>query len=329
MTAQAAMPRHKSLYCTNASSSAPSTKARVRSAPFNYGGQGIVDILSVGTSNYNALQEQYTQRGGKYLTIIQSYTYSRALDIQSNAQTTSNAVPNVFNLNSDYGLSDSNATHNFTLGWVMRFPKITSDFAPLKAVLNIWVYSGQYLAHSGRPFSVTINNDTALDGESNQRAAILPGVNPHLSASRHRVDKKNEYFNIDAFTYPQVGTFSNVSRNAFTGPGYIMTNMTLGRDFPFAAIREGMKLNVRAEAFNVFNTPNLANPSAQFSCSTTSMSTAVPYVPLSCPAAGGSYTGLNPATGLTNFGQILSTYGNNANTSTNGRKVQFAATVSF
>jgi len=90
-----------------------------------------------------------------------------------------------------------------------------------------------------------------------------------------------------------------------------------------------MKLNVRAEAFNVFNTPNLANPSAQFSCSTTSMSTAVPFVPLSCPAAGGSYTGLNPATGLTNFGQILSTYGNNANTSTNGRKVQFAATVSF
>ncbi|WP_176441599.1 TonB-dependent receptor [Granulicella rosea] len=309
-----------------ASSSASSTQARVRYAPFNYGGQGIVDILSVGTANYNALQVQYTQRGGKLLTILSSYTYSRSIDIQTNAQTTSNSVPNVFNLASDKGPSDSNATHNFTLGWVQRFPKITQGYAPVRALLNNWIYSGQYLAHTGKPYSVTINNDSALDGESNQRAQILPGVNPNLPSNRHRSAKVAQYFNRDAFTYPSIGTFSNQGRNSFVGPGYIMTNMTLGRDFPLARIREGMRLNFRAEAFNVFNTPNLANPSSQFSCTTTTTYTTPTgggRVLESCPAAGGSYSTTSP------FGVVRSTYGNNANTSTNGRKMQFALTVFY
>jgi hypothetical protein len=320
-----------SVYCTapygNASSSAGSTQARLRYSTFNYGGQGIVDILSVGTSNYNALQEQYTQRGGRYLTIFQTYTYSRSLDIQSNGQTIQNAVPDVFNLNSDYGLSDNNAKHNLTLAWVVRFPKMTTGYAPLRTALNNWVYSGRYQAHTGRPFSVTINNDTALVGENNQRAALVAGASPLLPSNRHRADKVKEYFNIDAFTYPQIGTFSNVTRNAFVGPGYIMTDMALARDFPLARLREGMRLNIRAEAFNVFNTPNLNTPYAQFSCSSTSIST-TSSSGIAC-AAPNTYGGLIAGTAQTQFGRVLSTYGNNGNTSTNGRKMQFSITIYY
>ncbi len=318
-------------YCTNAGSTASSYRQRVRYAPFNYGGQGIVDILSVGTASYNGLQVQYTQRGGKLLTIQSSYTYSRSIDLQSNGQTISNAVPNVFNLASDKGPSDSNATHIFSLGWVERFPKFNSSYAPVRNVINNWVFSGTYKANTGRPFSVLINNDSALTAESNQRAAILPGANPHLPNNRHRLDKVNEYLNRDAFTYPVVGTYSPVGRNAFIGPAYIMTNMTLGRDFPLARLREGMRVYFRAETFNIFNTPNLANPQATFSCSTTTTYTGTQgpnQVSESCPAAGGSYPVI-PGTQQTAFTNIRSTYGNNANTSTNGRKMQFALTVFY
>jgi Carboxypeptidase regulatory-like domain/TonB-dependent Receptor Plug Domain len=325
-------------YCSNANSTTTSEKARVRYQDFNYGGQGLVDIKSIGTSSYHALQMQYTQRGGRYLTILSSYTYSRSIDIQTNGQTTSNAVPDVFNVKSDRGPSDNNATHNVTLGWVLRFPRVTTGNSLMRAVVNNWAYSGQYLAHTGRPYSVTINNDTALDDEPNQRAALLPGISPVLASNRHRADKVNEYFNVNAFTYPTVGTFSTVGRNAFVGPGYIMTNMTIGRDFPLAWVREGMRLNFRAEAFNVFNTPNLANPNGSFSCSTTTTYTGLAGQPgtlganqvaESCPAAGGTYGGVNAVTGFSNFGRVLSTFGNNANTSTNGRKMQFALTVFY
>lgn len=166
-------------YCNNASSTAQSTQARLRYAPFNFGGQGIVDILSIGTSSYNALQMQYTQRGGKYLNILSSYTFSRAIDVDTNGQTTSNAVPDVFNIRSDRGLSDNNAAQIFSLGWVTRFPKVTGSSRFVRAIANDWVYSGTYQAHTGRPFSVLINNDSALDGELNQRG-------PHSSRERIR-----------------------------------------------------------------------------------------------------------------------------------------------
>ena len=321
-----------SLYCTGANSTVSSTQARLRYQDFNYGGQGLVDIKSIGTSSYHALQMQYTQRGGRYLTILSSYTYSRSIDMQTNGQTTSNAVPNVFNIKSDRGPSDNNATHNITLGWVLRTPRVATGSHLFQSIVNDWAYSGQYLAHTGRPYSVTINNDSALDGEPNQRAQILPGVSTKLPSNRHRSDKVNEYFNVNAFTYPVVGTFANQGRNSFVGPGYIMTNMTLGRDFPLARIREGMRLNFRAEAFNVFNTPNLANPNGSFSCSTTTTytGTAGPnQTSESCPAAGGTYGGVNAVTGLSNFGRVLSTFGNNANTSTNGRKMQIALTIFY
>jgi hypothetical protein len=177
---------------------------------------------------------------------------------------------------------------------------------------------------------VTINNDSALDGEPNQRAAILPGVSPYLPANRHRIAKLQEYFNVNAFTYPTIGTFSNVGRNSFFGPGYLVTNMMLERYFPLTSIREGMRLLFRADAFNVWNTPNLGNPTSNFSCSTTSIQTPPTGPTASAPNFGQPCTStLVGGTLGTNFGKIQSTYGNNGNTSTNGRNMQFSATVYF
>jgi hypothetical protein len=62
--------------------------------------------------------------------------------------------------------------------------------------------------------------------------------------------KVSEYFNIDAFTYPTVGTLSPVGRNSFIGPAYIMTNMTVGRGFPLQGVREEMRVNIRVEGYN-------------------------------------------------------------------------------
>jgi outer membrane receptor protein involved in Fe transport len=309
-------------------------RLRARYAPFNFGGQGIVDILSVGTSSYSALQLQYTQRSGKYLTILSSFSYSKAMDIQTNAQTTSNTVPNVSNLNSDYGPSDNNVKLNYTLGWVTRFPRVTGFNAPVRGILNDWVYSGTYVARTGTPFSVTMNSDSAFNGEPNQRADFLPGVSPYLPKNRHRADKVAQWINPYAFTYPILGTFSSQSRNMFVGPGYIMTNMTVGRDFPLQRIRPGMRLNFRAEGYNVFNTPNLANPSNGFACTTeivapgTNQSNGTPTI-YHQGGACSVFGNLIPGENATKFGRVLSTYGNNGNTSTNGRKMQFALTIFY
>jgi hypothetical protein len=313
-----------------ASTVVTSTQARLRYTPFNYGGGGLVDFASTASSSYNGLQAQYTQRGGKFLTLLMSYSYSKALDEQTQSETTSNSIPDVFNLNSERGPSDYDARHVLNMGWVLTLPKTTSTNMVARSVLNNWSFGGTFFAHTGKPYSVTINNDSALDGEPNQRAAILPGVSPYLPANRHRIAKLQEYFNVNAFTYPTIGTFSNVGRNSFFGPGYLVTNMMLERYFPLTSIREGMRLLFRADAFNVWNTPNLGNPTSNFSCSTTSIQTPPTGPTASAPNFGQPCTStLVGGTLGTNFGKIQSTYGNNGNTSTNGRNMQFSATVYF
>ena len=330
-------------YCTGASSSTVSTKARLRYSPFNYGGSGLVDFASIGTSNYNSLQAQYTQRGGRLLTLLMSYTYSKAIDLQTQSTTISNTIPNVFNIASERGVSDFDARHVFNMGWLLTPPRVTSGGLLARSVLNNWTYGGKFLTHSGKPFSVTINNDTALDAEPGQRAAIIPGRNPLLPKTRHRADKVAEYFNIDAFTYPTLGTFSPVKRNSFVGPGYIQTDMNIGRQFPLSGIREGMRLVFRADAFNVFNTPNLANPRSQdshvlfyvghFRSAARRATNAEQWQGLPRPDQHDKRRHHDDGAPIgavsTTFGTIQSTTGNNANTSTNGRKMQFSMSVFF
>jgi hypothetical protein len=86
------------------------------------------------------------------------------------------------------------------------------------------------------------------------------------------------------------------------------------------------------EAFNVFNTPNLAQPSATFSCTSTMLGADVgnPGPCVSTNLNGGASASNPPGFSPTStFGQILSTFGNNANTSTNGRKMQVSVTTYF
>jgi outer membrane receptor protein involved in Fe transport len=311
-----------------ASSTTQSTQARLRYTPFNSAGEGLVDFASIGTSNYNGIQAQYTQRGGRFLTLLMSYSYAKSLDIQTQSETTTNSIPDVFNINSDHGPADQDVRHVLNMGWLLTLPRTTAESAIARTILNDWSFGGIFQAHTGRPYDVTLNNDSALDGEPNQRAALLPGVSPYLPSNRHRTAKLAEYFNVNAFTYPTVGTFSNQSRNSFYGPGYLLTDFTLQRYFPLTRIHEGMRMLFRADAFNVWNTPNLANPKAQFSCTSTSI-----QQPGNANYGLGCTTQLTPTTTIgslnTTFGVIQSTYGNNANTSTNGRKMQFAMTVYF
>ena len=326
-----------------ASATSASEQARLRYTPFNGGGNGLVDFASLGNSNYNGAQVQYTQRGGRNLTLLASYAYSKSIDMQTQSQSLNSVIPNVFNIASERGLSDFDARHILNMGWVYTLPRVTSGPGFLRAALSGYIYGGKFSGHSGRPFSVTINNDTALDDEPNQRAALMPGVSPNLPKNRHRncppsigSCKVQEWFNISAFTYPTIGQLSPMKRNSLIGPSYLDTDMNFGRYFPLSKIREGMRLLVRADAYNVWNTPNLGQPGSSFGCSSTSIQQpGNKNYGLYCTNALVSGTAHGTATATygtlagSTFGAIGSTFGNNGNTSTNGRKMQFNVSVFF
>ena len=291
------------VYCNNASTQQSSYEARVLYPGFNYGGQGIVDNKSIGASSYNGLQVIYSQRA-KNLNIYASYAYARSLDISSNGLTNTASIPQPHHLDLEYAASDFNAQQIFNMGWILKFPPVRSAKGFWNYVVNDWAYGGIYNARTGNPVNVVLAGDTSLTDERTQRPNLVPGVNPNLPSNRHRACPYNknapyqcktlEWFNVNAFATPPTGTFGNVRRNSQVGPAFINTQMDVQKYFTVAS---GKTLELRMDAFNVFNTPNLGQPNAVLSSATSNQVAST-------------------------FGVILSTVGTNGAVGTNGRRLQ-------
>ncbi len=292
-------------YCTNANTTDASYRARVTYPNFNYGGN-LIDYASIGSSNYHAAQILYTQRNMHGISIVSSFTYSKSIDEQSNGQTTGSSVPQPWNIRTQYSLSDFNSKLNLTLGWRLSPSKVRFKNRGLKILMNNWVASGSYTAQTGTPYNLTIPSDRALTAEPRQRPVLVPqfsGDNGSLPSHRHRLDKVNEWFNTSSFALPALGTYSSLRRNSLIGPAFIVNNVSAGRVFNFP-IQRGVKLDFRADAFNVSNTPNLANPNSGY--------------------PSGACVSQPQTPGCSNFGKILGTNGSNNFVGTNGRRLQLS-----
>jgi len=245
---------------------------RVRYPGFNYGGQGVVDLLSEANASYNAFQVTYRQHSYKTVTLMTSYTYSRNIDLQSTLSTSS-SVPTPDNIYMQRAMSDLNTTHVFNLGFTVRAPRMTRGYRWERAVLNDWSSNGIYNARSGHPVNITFGGDESGTDEQPQRPNLLPGMNPHLPSNRHRTQKIQEWFNTSAYAKPAAGTLGNVGRNSIIGPAYISFNLSLMRDVQLKRFRQGMHAQFRVESFNLFNTVNLGQPNNTLSTSGANAST--------------------------------------------------------
>jgi outer membrane receptor protein involved in Fe transport len=259
------------LYASGASTSTSSYQARRTYSQFG----NIADMATIGTANYNALQVSVTKRLGKWVSAKGAYTWSRSLDQFSSNTTDTATVPNVFgttvvpsvgspldfNLSSEYGPSDFNATHIGSLGYTVYAPKWENHNWFIREALGGWNLSGIYRIRSGEPVNVYTGTDYALTNSPNQRPTILH--NWVLPGSRHRLNKLaltgSTWFDPTAFGAPAQGTFGNLGRNAILGPANISNNMSAAKIFAIPG-REGMTFEFRCDAFGVFNTPNLGTP---------------------------------------------------------------------
>jgi hypothetical protein len=260
------------LYAPGASTSTASYQSRRTYSNFG----NIAEMATIGTANYNALQVSVSKRLGSWVSAMGSYTWSRSLDEFSSNTTDTATVPNVFstptvpsvgsplnlNVSSEYGPSDFDATHIASIGYTVYAPKLSRYNRLVRAAFSDWNLSGRYGIRGGEPFNIVYGTDYALTNSNNQRPNVLHGWT--LPSSRHRIDKLtltgNTWFDTTAFsTSVPSGTFGNLSRNAVRGPSSITNNMSLARTFVMPE-HSGITLQLRADAFGVFNTPNLGTP---------------------------------------------------------------------
>jgi hypothetical protein len=137
-------------------------------------------------------------------------------------------------------------------------PKIMQD-APggLRYLVNGFETTGLVQYRTGDPltiFSSAANNSGSLQ---NRDRAVYSGSGAYGGAACTTTVNCRNFLNPSAFSVNPVGTFGNVQKGTFRGPGYADWDVSASRNFPFS---ERTALQFRAEYFNLLNHTNLGDP---------------------------------------------------------------------
>ncbi len=104
---------------------------------------------------------------------------------------------------------------------------------------------------------------TVIVGSANLSGAQGGSWYPNVVGDPNKIHLTvKEWFNVAAYAVPSPYTFGNSGRNTLRGPGLKAVNLSTAKNFPFAEFGSPINLQIRLDAFNVFNHTNLANPNA-------------------------------------------------------------------
>jgi len=230
-------------------------------------------VGNTGASNYNALQVQFRRDMAHGLQALASYTWSHSIDNGSatSAFSPSNAfVPNL-GAGANRGASDFDERHTFSLGTTYNIPTPTINGFP-RVFLRDWSVQNIFTAFSAPPVDVFYDNFSfggLLNSVANVRPDIVPNQPFYVTGSQcvavfGQSCPGGKGLNPAAFTPPPLDPTTgnpirqgNLGRNALRGLGAFQWDLAVHRDFP---IRESLKLQFRAEMFNVLNHPNFGRP---------------------------------------------------------------------
>ncbi len=223
---------------------------------FNYPNpnyNNIATLAPIAASIYHGLQATVRVNGFHGLSGFTSYTWSKVLDDASDGIDFASQVAfpqDSTNLKAERGSASFDTRHRFTLALNYAVPQIN---ALGKRWGSGWNLDSIITAQSGRPIPIITSNDTTNRFYFNQRPNVVAGVNPITA----HWNPASGYLNQAAFTQPDDGTFGSLGRNAIFGPGYKNADFSLSKELD---LYEGLKLQLRAEVFNIFNHPNFAQP---------------------------------------------------------------------
>lgn len=239
-----------------------------------------------GASSYNSLQINLQKSISHGLYFNLAYTYSHGLDNASGLESSgfngigtidagsngyngvgTNNVPGFQYLT--YGDSDYDARHRFIAYYDYQIPLLArmNDNRIISEALGSWHISGITTLQTGFPVTVDqygAYNSLWCDAYSYYACPDVPNTSNFNIKSLNPRAPGHFWFDNSSFSPEPIGTFGNVKRNFFHGPGYNYTDLNLYKNFPIGAEKDRY-LQIRLEAYNAFNHANFGMPDGNFS----------------------------------------------------------------
>jgi hypothetical protein len=210
---------------------------------------------SAGDSVAHAGSVRLRKRLQNGISIGGTYTFSKSIDNASSLGSGATVVAqNAFDLAAERGLSSFDQRHRFTADYLWELPfgankRFLVQRGVMRALFGDWQWSGDWSIESGTPFTARVlgsfadvnrgTNGTLRANVTGQPVAL---ANPTVG----------EWFNTAAFVAPPAGQYGDAGRNTIIGPPTILFDMAMTKVIPMGETR---MLEVRAQATNVFNTP--------------------------------------------------------------------------
>jgi hypothetical protein len=275
------------------------TDTRIYDAPnpaqFSY----LDEFQNIGKANYNALETKLRRNasmgrwGSSFFTF--GYTYGHELDNESGFRERNSVIP-YYEHNEFYASGDTDVRHliTFSGGWELPFDQLWES-GP-KLLTKGWSLYPIFTWHTGFPLDVFAGLNTTDSDPGPSGAGDAGNVHADIVAPLATMNAKNfqtltnpnssttaggnYYFNPAIFSNSRLlaldtiasnggtlpyYTYGTFPRNALRGPDFTNLDMAISKHFRF---REKMDVELRMDAFNVFNHTEFANPDTTITDST-------------------------------------------------------------
>jgi hypothetical protein len=232
---------------------------QARRANIHYAGINLYSPST--TSRYNGLELRLDERISRNMQFLVSYTRSSSYDNTGTPQ-------DPRNLRAQWGPSTYDIPNHLSFSYVYHLPfgreaEFLNNMNRLEdAFLGGWQLNGIFQSYSGQPFTPILPIDNTNTQENSDRPNLIG--NPFASTPTCKTKTPTCWANAAAFATPPAYTFGNAGTDEVRGPGFNELDFAVAKNL---AVGESKHVELRAEAFNIFNHPNFDIPNATLSSS--------------------------------------------------------------
>jgi hypothetical protein len=246
------------------------------------GSTGLAEMGLVGSganSNYHAMQVSLTKAQTHGLAFQVSYTYAHAIDTGSSFENAEGGNSgeggyNQYQPSLNKGDSTYDARQRIVISPVYIVPKFAgSQYSPTNLAVAGWEISGIMTMATGFPYDISYAGTTShsLYCDASLSWYYCPDVPLQTAPLVHQNPRlrngntagSGAYFATTSFAAEPIGSFGNLRRNPYHGPGINNTNIVIAKNFPITG-DSSRYIQIRLESDNVFNHTQFNNPTSQF-----------------------------------------------------------------
>jgi hypothetical protein len=203
----------------------------------------VGQVQARGTLDYNALLVKFQRRFANNFSMLNSYTYGKAIDLNSDNDGLV-TLTNVYDPQYNRGPSDYDITHTLASSWIYEIPWATTK------IYGGWQVAGILTARGGLPLTVTATQGVQSTGTGNRPNRVCDG-----RLSDPTIDR---WFDTSCFVQVTeiTGTYGDSGRGVIRGPGAFNIDASLIKNTRIGRTTT----EIRVEAFNILNHPQFGNP---------------------------------------------------------------------